>query len=128
MIVYAGHVASFAMLIATFVVLFNGLVIYFITKRFKRGGGYYVYAFYSLTSKLGLNTGWNYLLYALAYGGTLLTGGPYVLYTILSTYLTTYLPPIFQYRSFGVYGKPSRLSSPQVRINRDFNNYFYSPQ
>ncbi|BDB98633.1 APC family permease [Saccharolobus caldissimus] len=100
MIVYAGHAASFAMLIATFVVLFNGLVIYFLTKRFKRGGGYYVYAFYSLTSRLGLNTGWNYLLYALAYGGTLLTGGAYVLYTILSTYLTGYLPPIFQYQWF----------------------------
>ena len=100
MIVYAGYAASFAMLIATFVVLFNGLVIYFLTKRFKRGGGYYVYAFYSLTSRLGLNTGWNYLLYALAYGGTLLTGGAYVLYTILSTYLTAYLPPIFQYQWF----------------------------
>ncbi|BBD73884.1 amino acid permease [Sulfodiicoccus acidiphilus] len=80
MVAEAGRAASFAMLIATIVVLFNGLVVYYLSKRFKRGGGYYVYAFYSLTSRLGLETGWSYLLYALSYGGTLLAGGAYVLY------------------------------------------------
>ena len=84
MIAEAGLAGSFTMLIATFVVLFNGLVVYFLSKRYKRGGGYYVYALYSLTPKLGLNTGWTYLIYALSYGGTLLAGGAYVLYTILS--------------------------------------------
>ncbi|QGA53851.1 amino acid permease [Sulfolobus sp. E5-1-F] len=96
MIGKVGTQAPFAMLIATLVVLFNGLVIYSLSGRFKRGGGYYTYAFYSLTSRLGLNTGWNYLLYGLAYGGTLLTGGAYVLYTIISTYIpSAILPSIF---------------------------------
>ncbi len=73
---------AFAMLIATLVVFFNGLVVYFLANRFRRGGGYYVYAYYGLTSRMGLETGWIYLLYALSYGGTLLSGGAYVLYTI----------------------------------------------
>ncbi len=73
---------AFAMILATLVVLFNGLVVYFLSNRFKRGGGYYVYAYYGLTSRMGLETGWIYLLYAMSYGGTLLSGGAYVLYTI----------------------------------------------
>ena len=100
MIALVGTSGSFAMLIATLTVLFNGLVIYFLTKRFKRGGGYYVFAYYSLTSRLGLNTGWNYILYALSYGGTLLTGGAYVLYSIISTYLPYHVPEILLYQWF----------------------------
>ncbi|MEM3912102.1 MAG: APC family permease [Saccharolobus sp.] len=100
MIALVGTSGSFAMLMATLTVLFNGLVIYFLTKRFKRGGGYYVFAYYSLTSRLGLNTGWNYILYALSYGGTLLTGGAYVLYSIISTYLPYHVPEILFYQWF----------------------------
>ena len=92
MISIVGTSAAFAMILATLVVLFNGLVIYFLSLRYKRGGGYYVYALYSLTPRLGLNTGWIYLIYALSYGGTLLAGGAYVLYTTLSTVFST-LPP-----------------------------------
>ncbi|BFI74687.1 APC family permease [Sulfurisphaera ohwakuensis] len=94
MIAMVGTEGAFAMLVATFVVFFNGLVIYYLSQKFKRGGGYYIYAFYSLTSRLGFNTGWNYLLYSLSYGGTLLAGGAYVLYTILSPFLP-YLPQWF---------------------------------
>lgn len=79
MVILAREAAPLAMLIATAVVSINGLVVYFMSRRFKRGGGYYVYAYYSLTPNLGLNTGWTYLAYAVAYGGTLLTGGAYVL-------------------------------------------------
>lgn len=57
MIALVGEQGAFAMIIATFVVLFNGLVVYFLSKRFSRGGGYYVYALYGLTSRLGLETG-----------------------------------------------------------------------
>jgi len=39
MIIKAGIDGALAMLIATFVVLFNGLVVYFLSVRFKRGGG-----------------------------------------------------------------------------------------
>ncbi|BFH73930.1 APC family permease [Sulfurisphaera javensis] len=87
MIAEVGTEGAFAMLLATFVVFFNGLVIYFLSQRFKRGGGYYIYALYALTSRLGFNTGWNYLLYALSYGGTLLAGGAFVLYTVLSQFI-----------------------------------------
>jgi Amino acid permease. len=86
MIILVGTEGALAMIIATLIVLFNGLVIYFLSKRFKRGGGYYVYAFYSLTSRLGLNTGWNYILYSISYGGTLLAGGAYVLYLIFNSF------------------------------------------
>lgn len=93
MISLVGTAGALAMLISTFVVLFNGLVIYFLTKRFKRGGGYYTYALYALTSRLGFNTGWNYILYAISYGGTLLTGGAYVLYVIISSLLPSIIIP-----------------------------------
>ncbi|MGC8571363.1 MAG: APC family permease [Caldivirga sp.] len=83
MIIEAGVLAPFAMMMVTFTVLLNGLVVYYLSRRFKRGGGYYTYALYSLTPRLGLNTGWSYILYSLAYGGTLLSGGAYVLYQSL---------------------------------------------
>jgi len=92
MISEVGTDGALAMLLATFVVLFNGLVIYFLSIRFKRGGGYYTYALYSLTSRLGFNTGWNYILYALSYGGTLLSGGAFVLYVILSSIFSFQIP------------------------------------
>jgi len=92
MISEVGTDGALAMLIATFVVLFNGLVIYFLSTRFKRGGGYYIYALYSLTSRLGFNTGWNYILYSLSYGGTLLSGGAFVLYVILSSIFSFEIP------------------------------------
>ncbi|AOL16348.1 amino acid permease [Sulfolobus sp. A20] len=80
MIFYAGLLSTFAMIGATIVVLMNGLVIYFLSKRFTRSGGYYTYAFHGLTEKLGLSTGWNYIIYAFAYGGTLLAGSAYIIY------------------------------------------------
>ena len=92
MIATVGTNGALAMLIATFVVLFNGLVVYFLSARFKRGGGYYTYAIYSLTPRLGFNTGWNYLLYAISYGGTLLSGGTFVLYLILSSVFFFFIP------------------------------------
>ncbi len=83
MISLVGTQGAFAMLIATAVVALNGIVIQRLSLRFKRGGGYYTYAYYALTERLGTSTGWVYLAYALSYGGTLLAGGAYVLYSIL---------------------------------------------
>jgi amino acid transporter len=60
-------------MIATFMVLFNGAVVYCLSARFKRAGRNCVYAFYSLNPRLGLESGWNCILYALAYRVTLLT-------------------------------------------------------
>jgi len=95
MITYVGTEGAFAMLIATAVVAINGLVVNRMSMRFRRGGGYYTYANYSLTPRLGANTGWVYLAYALAYGGTLLAGGAFILYTILSSFNP---PSIFLYQ------------------------------
>lgn len=86
MVGLVGEYGAFAMVLSTLVVLFNGLVVYFLSMRYRRGGGYYTYSLYSLTPRLGLNTGWTYLMYALSYGGTLLAGGAYVLYLALSTF------------------------------------------
>ncbi|MCL4344226.1 MAG: APC family permease [Nitrososphaerota archaeon] len=97
MIALVGREGAFAMVLATFIVLFNGLVVYFLSKRYSRGGGYYTYAYYSLTSRIGFNTGWNYLIYAISYGGTLLTGGAYVLYTVLSMVLPPSFPLLKQW-------------------------------
>jgi len=47
MIALAGSGAALAMIIATTIVSVNGLVVYCLSRRFRRGGGYYVYAYYS---------------------------------------------------------------------------------
>lgn len=83
MISLVGTQGALAMLVATLVVALNGVVVQRLSIRFKRGGGYYTYAHYALTERLGASTGWVYLIYALSYGGTLLAGGAYVLYSIL---------------------------------------------
>jgi amino acid transporter len=83
MIAMVGTAGAFAMMIATAVVFFNGIVVYFLSRRYRRSGGYYIYALYGLSGGLGIETGWSYLLYALAYGGTLLAGGAYVLSYVL---------------------------------------------
>ncbi len=83
MIALVGTAGAFAMMIATAVVFFNGIVVYFLSRTYSRSGGYYIYAFYGLSNGMGMETGWSYLLYALAYGGTLLAGGAYVLSYVL---------------------------------------------
>lgn len=74
-----GSFISAAMLIATALVMLNGLVVSSLASRFGKSGGYYVYALYSLSENMGFQTGWNYLLYSVAYGATLLAGGVYVI-------------------------------------------------
>lgn len=83
MVSLVGTQGAYAMLVATAVVAINGIVINRLSLRFKRGGGYYTYAHYALSERLGSSTGWVYLFFGLAYGGTLLAGGAYVLYSIL---------------------------------------------
>ena len=68
MIAMVGTAGALAMMIATTVVSFNGIVVYFLSRRYHRSGGYYIYAIYGLSGGLGIETGWSYLLYALAYG------------------------------------------------------------
>ncbi|WP_252897015.1 APC family permease [Metallosphaera hakonensis] len=79
MLSYVGSNAAFAMIVTTLLVMVNASVVYSLSKRFNKGGGYYTYALHALTSDLGITTGWMYILYSLAYGGTLMIGGVYVL-------------------------------------------------
>ncbi|MDT7862575.1 MAG: APC family permease [Saccharolobus sp.] len=74
-----GSFLVLATLIGTILVLLNGLVIYRLSLRYSEQGGYFTYAFYSLTQRLGLLTGWIFILYAFAYGGTLLAGSIYII-------------------------------------------------
>ncbi len=89
MIGYAGILAVVSMTIATLIVLLNGVVIYFLSKRFSAGGGYYTYGLYGLSQRMGFETGWMYLVYSLSYGGSLMLGGGYIFN------LFTGIPPIY---------------------------------
>lgn len=91
MISYVGRMAGFAMLLTTILVMVNALVVYSLSRRFKKGGGYYTYALHTLTDNLGITTGWIYILYSITYGATLMEGAVYVLNLLTgidSLYLT----------------------------------------
>ncbi len=82
-IVLAGFFGPIAVLLGTALVLVNGLGVYELSKRFTKAGGYYTYAFYSLTKRLGFETGWVYLLYSVGYGAAYVLGAGYVFSTVL---------------------------------------------
>ena len=63
-----GAIAPLAIMLGTLMVLINGLVVYRLSTRFTQTGGYYTYAYYSLTKRLGFETGWLYTIYAVLYG------------------------------------------------------------
>jgi len=79
----AGFFGPIAVALGTLLVLLNGMVIYKLSTRFTSEGGYFTYAYYSLTKRLGFETGWAYLLYSSFYGVAYSLGGAYVLSEIL---------------------------------------------
>jgi len=54
----AGRFAAISAMISMIIVLLNALVIYFLAKRITRIGGYYSYAFFGLSERLGFQAGW----------------------------------------------------------------------
>ncbi|BBG24371.1 APC family permease [Sulfuracidifex tepidarius] len=78
MLSIAGKFAVISMMTATIIVLLNGLVIYFLSRRFSSGGGYYTYGLYGLSQRMGFETGWMYVVYSLSYGGSLMLGSGYI--------------------------------------------------
>ena len=80
----AGIFAPIAIILGTVLVLFNGLVVYKLSTKFTQSGGYYTYAYYSLTKRLGFETGWTYLLYSSFYGSAYTLGAVTVLSTIFA--------------------------------------------
>ncbi|QGA67981.1 APC family permease [Sulfolobus sp. E11-6] len=81
--IIAGFLAPIAIILGTLLVLLNGFVVYELSKRFTKAGGYYTYAFYSLTKRLGFETGWLYVLYSTTYGVAYIFGTTYIIYHVL---------------------------------------------
>lgn len=78
-----GTGASLAIILGTILVLVNGLSVYVLSRKFTKTGGYYTYAYYTLTKRLGFETGWLYLLYSSMYGAAYVLGASYILSTII---------------------------------------------
>ncbi|AGE74178.1 APC family permease [Sulfolobus acidocaldarius] len=83
-LLYAGLFGPIAIILGTLLVLVNGMSVYELSKRFTKEGGYYTYAFYSLSKRLGFETGWMYILYSTTYGAGYVFGTAYVLYHVLN--------------------------------------------
>ncbi|WP_236752793.1 APC family permease [Acidianus sp. HS-5] len=80
---YGSYFAPIAIIIGTVLVLLNGMVIYKLSTRYTKSGGYYTYAYYSLTKRLGFETGWVYLVYSVLYGSAYVLGATFVLHHVL---------------------------------------------
>lgn len=76
-------------LLGGLVVLVNGLSIYFLSKKHDEEGGYFNYAFKSLSHRFGFETGWLYLFYSMLYGAGYIIGSVFVL-----TYVFPQIPSI----------------------------------
>ncbi|MGC8628851.1 MAG: APC family permease [Candidatus Micrarchaeia archaeon] len=107
--IYSLTFAPIAIIIGTIIVLFNGFVVYKLSAMFSEPGGYYAYAFSSLSDRLGFETGWVYLFYSFLYGSAYAVGGSFLLSYIVNIpfYLTFLLVSLLAF-SFLVLGiKPS---------------------
>ena len=80
------------LIIGTLVVLINGVSVYYLSKKHDEEGGYFNYAFKSLSHRFGFETGWLYLFYSLLYAGGYITGSIFVLTYVVSPYIT--IPPL----------------------------------
>ena len=78
MIIYVGIMAPLAALLGTVLVLFNGLVVYELSKQITRTGGYYKYAHLLLSHRVGIETGFLYLFYSILYGASYAFGISYL--------------------------------------------------
>ena len=82
-IIYTAQLAPLVVVLGTIIVLLNAASVYGLSKRYGEAGGYYIYALYSMTRRLGLETGWVYLLYSITYGAAYVFGASYILETYL---------------------------------------------
>ena len=73
-IIYAQLLAPIAALVGTLMVLINGLVVYQLSRRISRVGGYYTYAQYFISHRVGIETGLIYLFYSILYGSAYAIG------------------------------------------------------
>ncbi|WP_291766863.1 APC family permease [Caldivirga sp. UBA161] len=73
-ILYAGLLAPLAALVGTLIVLVNGLVVYQLSRRLTKTGGYYAYANQFISHRIGIETGFIYLFYSILYGSAYAIG------------------------------------------------------
>ena len=77
------YFSPMVVLIGTIVVLMNGLVVFFLSKRHTETGGYFNYAIKELSRWLGFETGWLYTFYSVLYASGYLAGSAFVLSYVL---------------------------------------------
>lgn len=82
-VIITGGFAPIIVLFGTLVVLLNGLVVSFLSNRFTSTGGYFNYAFYGLSKRLGLETGIIYTYYSVLYGAAYVAGSTYIINYLL---------------------------------------------
>ncbi|AAT43854.1 amino acid permease [Picrophilus oshimae] len=81
-ITLAGYDAPLVMIIGTLLVLINGVAVTQLSKRFTSSGGYYTYAFQTLSERLGFDTGWVYIFYSTLFGLAYLSGSVFIISTV----------------------------------------------
>lgn len=82
-VIITGGFAPIIVLFGTLVVLLNGLVVSFLSNKFTATGGYFNYAFYGLSKRLGLETGIIYTYYSVLYGAAYIAGSTYIINYLL---------------------------------------------
>ena len=75
----ALYFSPIVVIIGTGVVLINGIVVYYLSKKHTETGGYFNYAFKLLSKRFGLETGWIYVFYSILYAGGYMVGSAFVL-------------------------------------------------
>jgi amino acid transporter len=88
----ATFFSPIVLIIGTLVVLINGAGVYYLSKKHDETGGYFNYAYKSLSHRFGFETGWLYLFYSLLYAGGYITGSIFVLTYVVSPYIV--IPPL----------------------------------
>ncbi|WP_337861110.1 APC family permease [Ferroplasma sp.] len=83
------------LIIGTLVVLINGLGVYYLSRKHDEEGGYFNYAYKSLSHRFGFETGWIYLFYSLLYAGGYIVGSIFVLTYVLAPFVV--IPPVIAF-------------------------------
>lgn len=99
-IVLTKEFAPIVILVGTVLVLLNGLVVSYLARRFTSTGGYFNYAFYGLSKRLGLETGMVYTYYSTLYGSAYIAGSTFLINFLLHiniwvAYLFSIVPASF---------------------------------
>ncbi len=79
----AAYFSPLVVIIGTFVVLMNGIVVLLLSRKHTETGGYFNYAIKELSRWFGFETGWMYIFYSILYGSSYLAGSAFILSYVL---------------------------------------------